>query len=544
MLNGSEVKSPSLLTESGCFLIRLMKSQRSKPAQLSPAQERAFAGITRGLEIGNFVSLWGAPGSGKTTVLRELQRRTGAAWLGTREFVAAAAKGKPDALEESFGQTMISALKESEIVIVEDVSALDFNAHACGQYPRGPYWKLTFAAVVERAMALGRKFVLGLGNGPGPGEFRCRSYDFGIQAFEPPDYEAFLRIFLGARARNLDARKIHRFAPGLSAHDLKLASQWMAGTRRKFGTEEFIEYLRSQRLTSNVHLGEVQAVDLHSLIGVDDVIRSLETHIVLPLENDELATRLALRAKRGVLLHGPPGTGKTTVGRALAHRLKGKFFLIDGTFIAGSQHFYGRVHEIFNAARQNAPAVIFIDDADAIFQNNEEQGLYRYLLTMLDGLESEGRAQVCVMMTAMNLGDLPPALVRSGRVELWLAMRLPDVTARQRILDLHLAGLPPILASVSPEPLAQATDGLTGADLKRVVSDAKAIYAYAETQRAPKESALEYFTEAIATIRANKELYEQARQANPTNGMSFPSHGMQAEMLAMARQAMELRNAQ
>ena len=62
----------------------------------------------------------------------------------------------------------------------------------------------------------------------------------------------------------------------------------------------------------------------------------LETNIVLPLENDALANEFKLRSKRGVLLYGPPGTGKTTVGRAMAHRLKGKFFLIDGTFIAGT----------------------------------------------------------------------------------------------------------------------------------------------------------------------------------------------------------------
>ena len=101
------------------------------------------------------------------------------------------------------------------------------------------------------------------------------------------------------------------------------------------------------------------------------------------------------RSKRGVLLYGPPGTGKTTIGRALAHRLRGKFFLIDGTFIAGTQNFYNRISQVFEAAKDNAPSVIFIDDADAIFEDGEEQALYRYLLTMLDGLESESAGRVC-----------------------------------------------------------------------------------------------------------------------------------------------------
>src|SRR5262249_39685012 len=172
-----------------------------------------------------------------------------------------------------------------------------------------------------------------------------------------------------------------------------------------------------------------------------DVLRSLEINIVLPLENDELAGQFKLRSKRGVLLYGPPGTGKTTVGRALAHRLKSKFFLIDGTFIAGTDGFYNRINQVFEAAKENAPAIIFVDDADAIFENGEERALYRYLLTKLDGLESEGAGRVCVMMTAMNVANLPAALVRSGRVELWLEMKLPNPQARTQILSEQLASL-------------------------------------------------------------------------------------------------------
>src|SRR5207253_6754199 len=237
------------------------------------------------------------------------------------------------------------------------------------------------------------------------------------------------------------AEKVYRFAPKLNAHQIRAACDWLQPSG-PFSTDQFIEYLRSQRLASNVDLDEVQEVDLHELQGVDDVVRSLEIHIVLPLTNDSLTAELGLRPKRGVLLYGPPGSGKTTIGRALAHRLRGKFFLIDGTFIAGTNNFYARIHRVFEAAKDNSPSVIFIDDADAIFEDGEERGLYRYLLTMLDGLESEGTARVCVMMTAMNVAHLPPALVRSGRVELWLGMKLPDPQARAEILSEHLQSLP------------------------------------------------------------------------------------------------------
>src|SRR5205814_3689985 len=133
----------------------------------------------------------------------------------------------------------------------------------------------------------------------------------------------------------------------------------------------------------NVDLEEVQQVSLEDVKGCDYVIRSLVANIVVPLERDDLATELGLKPKRGVLLAGPPGTGKTTIGRALAHRLKGKFFLIDGTVIAGTGKFYETVKRVFDAAARNAPSVIFIDDTDLIFEGDEDRGFYRYLLTML-----------------------------------------------------------------------------------------------------------------------------------------------------------------
>src|SRR5262249_46787082 len=153
------------------------------------------------------------------------------------------------------------------------------------------------------------------------------------------------------------------------------------------------------------------------------------------------------------------------------------FFLLDGTFIAGSCNFYERVHELFEKAKQSAPSVLFIDDSDMLFETQDLQsaGLYRYLLTLLHGLEGETAGRVCVMMTLMDVGTLPPALVRSGRVELWLQMRLPDEAARAAILGRHLAGLPESVGAVDGARLAREADSFTGADLKRLVEDGKAL---------------------------------------------------------------------
>jgi transitional endoplasmic reticulum ATPase len=187
----------------------------------------------------------------------------------------------------------------------------------------------------------------------------------------------------------------------------------------------------------------------------------------------------------------------------LAHRLKSKFFLIDGTVVAGSDSFYRRIFHVFEDAKRNAPSVVFIDDADVIFEEKDERGFYRYLLTMLDGLESASAERVCVVMTAMDVNSLPPAMVRSGRIELWLETKLPDETARATILREKLTKLPSPIRSADIATLANASRGMTGADLKAVVEDAKLLYAQDVVLNAPSRPPEEYYLEAIATVRAN-----------------------------------------
>lgn len=475
---------------------------------LCPAQKRAFDYLTAGLQLGSILRLWSGVGRGKTTILKELHKQAGGIFLNMKDFVEASAKTHPLALEETLYRLIFDALGSHQVVIMDDLHLLDLYSAGCHFYPRSGYFNSIMMGLCTYALESGKKLVFSTGNHLAEAAEQ-RSYSFGIDKFKVEDYESLVATFRGEPAEKLDFEKIFRFAPKLNAHQLKAACQWLANYK-ELTTEVFIEYLRSQRLASNVDLGEVQTVDLKDLKGVDDVQRNLEINIVLPLENDELAGRFRLRSKRGVLLYGPPGTGKTTVGRALAHRLKGKFFLIDGTFIAGTNDFYNRINHVFEAAKDNAPSVIFIDDADAIFEDGEERGLYRYLLTMIDGLESESAGRVCVMMTAMDVGHLPPALVRSGRVELWLEMKLPGPEARAQILSDYLRNLPEELHSIDASRLIAATEGFTGADLKRLVEDGKAMYVYDKIRGTELKPTTDYFMRAIEAVRENRERYQAA----------------------------------
>ena len=518
-----------------------MGEQRDQgKVQLCNAQQRALTGLLESLGKTNLLALWSAAGMGRTTVLREFHRRSGGTFLGMAEFLEHAARRHPLAPEDALYEMVREALAGSDLVILDDLHLLaGVVAGGCHMYPRNGYLDMPLTALASSAQGAGKRLVIGMtGQTAEPVNVRC--FFVGIEEFSAADYDDLCATFLGPQAAaRLNFQKIHRFAPKLSAHQLRQACSWFHG-RDDLETDTFIEYLRSQRMASNVDLGEVQAVDLHDLKGIDDVLDALEANIIVPLENDALAQELGIRPKRGVLLAGPPGTGKTTVGRALAHRLKSKFFLIDGTFISGTAAFYQRVHQVFEAAKQNAPAVVFIDDSDVIFENGEEAGLYRYLLTMLDGLESQTAGRVCVMMTAMNVGALPPALVRSGRIELWLETRLPDEIGREAILRDFSRDLPDALRGYDLGALLPATEGMTGADLKRLTEDAKLLFAFDVARKQATKPATEYFLAAAQTVRANKEKYAEAEAAaraqRPSRPPWYNVHFAMAEAAASVAQ--------
>jgi len=211
--------------------------------------------------------------------------------------------------------------------------------------------------------------------------------------------------------------------------------------------------------------------------GLGDTIDQLREMVELPLRYPELFARLGIDPPRGVLLHGPPGTGKTRLARAVANESDAEFFLINGPEILGSAYGQseGQLREIFEAATKAAPSILFIDEIDSIapkrgqVQGEAEKRLVAQLLTLMDGLDA--RTNLVVIAATNRPEALDEALRRPGRFDREIVIGVPDQRGRREVLGIHTRGMP-LAGDVDLDMLAGTTFGFVGADLAALVREA------------------------------------------------------------------------
>ena len=286
---------------------------------------------------------------------------------------------------------------------------------------------------------------------------------------------------------------------------------------------------------AKVYVEKQTGVTFADVAGVDEAKAELQ-EVVEFLKTPKKYGRLGARVPKGVLLVGPPGTGKTLLARAVAGEAGVPFFSISGSEFV--EMFVGvgaaRVRDLFEQARQKAPAIIFIDELDALGRargaggfggHDEKEQTLNQLLVELDGFDPSAGL---VLLSATNRPEiLDPALLRAGRFDRQVLVDRPDKPGRIQILAVHAKKIE-LDKDVSLEQVAALTPGFTGADLANLVNEA----ALLATRRGADSVALRDFTEAVERLIAGLE--KRNRVLNAVERRVVAHHELGHAMVAMA----------
>ncbi|MFB6159151.1 MAG: CDC48 family AAA ATPase [Candidatus Nanohalobium sp.] len=257
---------------------------------------------------------------------------------------------------------------------------------------------------------------------------------------------------------------------------------------------------------------ETPDVTYEDIGGLNDELEQVREMIEMPLRNPEIFEELAIEPPKGVILHGPPGTGKTMIAKAVANEVDANFKSISGPEIMSKYYgeSEGELREIFEEAEEESPTIIFFDELDSVAPGREDSGemerrVVAQLLSLMDGLEA--REDVIVIGATNRVDAIDPALRRGGRFDREIEIGVPDKEGRHEILQIHTRGMP-YSEEVDLEEYAERTHGFVGADLEAFTKEA-AMSAVRKI-RSDIDTEEEVPAEVLEELQVEKEDFEQA----------------------------------
>ncbi len=455
-----------------------------------------------GVEPPKGVLLYGPPGTGKTLIARVVAAETNAAF-----FII----NGPEIINKFYGESesrLRGVFQEAQkrapsIIFIDELDALaPKRAETGGEVERRIVGQLL--ALMDGMASRGQIVLIGATNQPNaldPALRRPGRFDREI-SLRVPDLHGRMEILRihskdAALANDIDIARLAQLTPGFVGADLEALCREaaMIALRRVLPHIDYQRgYIPYETLVSlNITMADFQAAlreiepsttrEVYTEIsettwddvgGLEYVKNTLTEGVEWPLRYPEIYANAKVEPPRGVLLAGPPGSGKTLIARALAHQCEASFISIKGPELLSK--WVGEsekgIREVFRRAKQAAPCIVFFDELDALAPrrgggNDGHVGdrVIAQLLTEMDGIE--GRTGVIVVAATNRPELIDPALLRPGRFDLVVELQYPDEAERCAIFAVHLRGRP-IAPDVTSEELARLTPGRSGADIEAI----------------------------------------------------------------------------
>ena len=510
-----------------------------------------------GIDPPKGVLLYGPPGTGKTLLAKAVANEASAhfIYLSGPEIMSKYYGQSEENLREIFKEAQENA---PSIIFIDEIDSIaPKRDEVSGEVERRVVAQLL--ALMDGLESRGKVVVIGATNRPNaldpalrrPGRFD-REIEIGI-----PDREARKEILeihtrgvplaedvdldkladmthgyvgadLAALVKEAAMRALRRILPEIDVDMEKIPREVLE--KLEVTWEDFINaYREMQPSTMREVLIEKPRVKWEDIGGLEEVKQELREVVEWPMKYKKLFKHMKVRIPKGILLYGPPGTGKTLLAKAVATESEANFISVKGPeflskWVGESEK---AVREVFRKARQAAPAVIFIDEIDAIapqrgrdMSTHVTERVVSQILTEMDGLEELHNV---IVIAATNRPDIiDPALLRPGRFDRLIYVPVPDKEARKEIFKIHLRGKP-LAEDVDIDKLAEKTEGYTGADIEAICNEATmlAIREYISQGKDPENPSdakiqMKHFEEALKRVKPlskeEKEFYERVAE--------------------------------